>query len=58
MHAQQPNMAEFTVDDGSGLLRVRFFVTEGEAQERALKQLQVDAYARGRSGKRGSGGPR
>eukprot|EP00438_Fugacium_kawagutii_P025101 Skav213450 [mRNA] locus=scaffold837:491291:499326:- [translate_table: standard] len=33
IHAQQKNMAEFTVCDGTGTLRVRFFATDGEAQE-------------------------
>eukprot|EP00913_Durusdinium_trenchii_P024737 g23218.t1 len=33
VHAQQTNMAEFTVEDGTGELRARFFATDGEAQE-------------------------
>mmetsp|Transcript_3093 Transcript_3093/g.5399 ORF Transcript_3093/g.5399 Transcript_3093/m.5399 type:complete len:289 (-) Transcript_3093:140-1006(-) len=46
VHAQQKNMAEFTVCDGTGSLRVRFFATDGEAQEKALQSFSTGSWVK------------
>jgi len=46
IHAQQKNMAEFTVCDGSGSLRVRFFATDGESQEKAIQSVANGSWVK------------
>ncbi|CAK9049135.1 unnamed protein product [Durusdinium trenchii] len=46
VHAQQTNMAEFTVEDGTGELRARFFATDGEAQEKAIQSFTVGSWVK------------